>query len=166
MYDLEPIGDYSQDKTVGYLWAMGLCLSAVGQVYSLARMNSSAANLSLKVKAALGGLVYRKALRLKGTEGISKAVDLISRDLDRFQDGFLYFHYTWGSLPEMVRKDIENHIFDTHYRLLWWCSLPWRWASICFLLQVSFSSSFPSRLSLVTIRTSIRCPWNMLLEEE
>lgn len=95
-------GDMKQGKVEGYMWVLALFFSALGQVYSVARMNSSAANLAIKVKSCLGGLIYRKALRLKGTEGIAKAVDLISRDLDRFKDGFLYFHYTWGSIPELI----------------------------------------------------------------
>jgi ATP-binding cassette subfamily C (CFTR/MRP) protein 4 len=96
------VADTKSSTLDGYLWALYLFLSAVGQVYCVARMNSSAANLAIKVKSALAGMIYRKALRLKGTEGIAQAVDLINRDLDRFKDGFLYFHYTWGSIPELL----------------------------------------------------------------
>jgi ABC-type multidrug transport system fused ATPase/permease subunit len=95
-------GDYSQGREQGYIWCIYLLLATVGQVYANARMTSGCANLAVRARSALSTLVYRKALRLNVATSVSAAVDLIARDVARVQDGFLYFHYTWGALPELA----------------------------------------------------------------
>jgi hypothetical protein len=94
--------DPQQGKEIGYLWAVALVFSSIGQVYSLSRMNAGCANMAVRAKAALTTMIYRKALRLNVAFGMSAAVDLIARDVARIQDGFLYCHYTWGSIPELA----------------------------------------------------------------
>jgi len=92
----------TQPLALGYAWNLGLFGAAVVQTYALMRMNSGLASISLSVKSAMSTLVYRKMMRLKGTEGVGKSVDLIGRDCDRVVDGLLYFHYLWCAFPECI----------------------------------------------------------------
>jgi ATP-binding cassette subfamily C (CFTR/MRP) protein 4 len=64
------------------------------------------ASLGMKVRAACSSLMYRKYLKLKRDAcqkyTLGQMVNLLSNDVDRFQEVFMYLHIIWIGLLKLI----------------------------------------------------------------
>ncbi|KAF9973931.1 hypothetical protein BGZ73_002800 [Actinomortierella ambigua] len=95
-----------QDSALeGYLYALGLFLTAVGSSVCLQQLTAECTRIGVQVRAGLMALIYRKALKLSNTQGsIGNIINLISNDCNRIAESFVNFHFLWSSAIEILGK--------------------------------------------------------------
>ncbi|KAG0240809.1 Multidrug resistance-associated protein 4 [Actinomortierella wolfii] len=87
----------------GYLYAIGLFLTAVGSSVCLQQLTAECTRIGVQVRAGLMAIIYRKALKLSNTQGsIGNIINLISNDCNRIAESFVNFHFLWSSALEIL----------------------------------------------------------------
>ncbi|CAG9854876.1 unnamed protein product [Phyllotreta striolata] len=103
---------YNPDQTTissleGYLYSLCIVLSSFLYVLVCHWYHLSLQHLGMKIRIACCSLIYRKSLRLSKkalvNTTIGQMINLLSNDVNRFDNIFRYIHYLWvGPLESLV----------------------------------------------------------------
>lgn len=89
----------SEDRTEGYLYAVGVILCSLFNVMGMHPYMLGMFHTGMKVRVAMCSMIYRKALRLSrtalGDTTIGQVVNLISNDVGRLDVSVIHMHYLW-----------------------------------------------------------------------
>ncbi|XP_060582248.1 ATP-binding cassette sub-family C member 4-like isoform X3 [Ruditapes philippinarum] len=93
-------------KTESYLYAMGVSLCAIMLAISHHPYFFGVQRIGMKMRIACCSLLYRKSLRLS-SEGLGKTttgqiVNLMSNDVNRFDQAVIFLHFLWVGPIEAV----------------------------------------------------------------
>lgn len=95
-----------KNDTSTYLYAMGVVLTNVFAVLFTHPAMLGNMHMGMKIRIAMCGLVYRKALRLSklamGQSTTGQMVNLITNDVSRFDNFTIYLHYLWVGPIETI----------------------------------------------------------------
>ncbi|KAF9165068.1 hypothetical protein DFQ26_000661 [Actinomortierella ambigua] len=98
-----PSLQFQDSPLEGYLYALGLFLTAIGSSVCLQQLTAECTRIGVQVRAGLMALIYRKALKLSNTQGsIGNIINLISNDCNRIAESFVNFHFLWSSALEIL----------------------------------------------------------------
>jgi ATP-binding cassette subfamily C (CFTR/MRP) protein 4 len=86
-------------KQEACMFALAIVLLNLLRVLYTHQLYSELVSLGIKVRIACSSLVYRKYLKLKRETcqkfALGQVVNLLSNDVERFNDVLVFFHYTW-----------------------------------------------------------------------
>ncbi|CAG9825399.1 unnamed protein product [Phaedon cochleariae] len=89
-----------------YIYAAGIVLVSLMYVLVSHSFYLSLQHLGMKLRIACCSLIYRKTLKLSKralvNTTIGQMINLLSNDVNRFDNGFKYFHYLWAAPLETL----------------------------------------------------------------
>lgn len=90
-----------------YLYALGVVLCSLFNVAIMHPAMMAVVHLGMKTRIACCSLIYRKALKLTNTAlgdtTVGQVVNLLSNDVNRFDNAAMFVHYLWlGPLETLV----------------------------------------------------------------
>ncbi|XP_043284648.1 probable multidrug resistance-associated protein lethal(2)03659 [Venturia canescens] len=90
-----------------YLYAGGIVLCSATVIFFRHPFMMAAIHMGMKVRVACCSLIYRKTLKLSktalGQTTVGQAVNLLSNDVNRFDEVFICLHYLWiGPLQTLL----------------------------------------------------------------
>ncbi|VVC32367.1 Hypothetical protein CINCED_3A020730 [Cinara cedri] len=94
-----PVGINNVDKKHAYMYALGLVMNLMLCIILNRYVMSELSHCGMKIQVACSSKIYRKALRLSklsledSTAGL--AINLLSNDLNRFEEGLRCVNYVW-----------------------------------------------------------------------
>jgi ATP-binding cassette subfamily C (CFTR/MRP) protein 4 len=93
-------------KRQAWLLASGIISLNLLRVLYFHQFYLEFASLGMKVRVACSSLMYRKYLKLKREAcqkyTLGQMVNLLSNDVDRFQEVFMYLHIIWIGLLKLI----------------------------------------------------------------
>lgn len=98
-YIRETFPNYTNNMFEAYLYATFIIVAISLNVMRVHSMNLNQMHLGMKMRVALGSLIYRKSLKLSrtalGETTVGQIVNLLSNDIGRFDSVVLHFHYIY-----------------------------------------------------------------------
>ncbi|KAJ8943853.1 hypothetical protein NQ314_009623 [Rhamnusium bicolor] len=89
-----------------YIYASMIVLTSLLYVVTYHSFNLSLQHLGMKIRIACCSVIYRKTLKLSKKAlvktTIGQMINLLSNDVNRFDNCFRYFHYLWAAPIETV----------------------------------------------------------------
>ncbi|EDW77876.2 uncharacterized protein Dwil_GK24718 [Drosophila willistoni] len=130
------------------LYAIGLILTTSSSVILMHPYMMGMTHLAMKMRVAVSGAIYRKALRLSrtalGDTTTGQVVNLISNDLGRFDRALVHFHFLWLGPLELLLASFFI------YQQIGWSSFYGIAILILYLPLQTYMSKLTSKLRLRT----------------
>ncbi|XP_068140076.1 probable multidrug resistance-associated protein lethal(2)03659 [Drosophila tropicalis] len=108
-------------------------------------------HLAMKMRVAISGAIYRKAIRLSrtalGDTTSGQVVNLISNDLGRFDRAFIHFHFMWLGPLELL---LSSYFL---FQQIGWSSF---YGTAILLLYLPFQAYLSKLTSRLRLRTALQ----------
>ena len=89
-----------------YLYATGVVLCSAAYTFTHHPYSFGVVHTGMKIRVAASSLLYRKALKLSnsalGQTTVGQMVNLLSNDVNRFDQTFLFIHYLWCGPLQLI----------------------------------------------------------------